>query len=74
MSLKSYTKLELDLKDNVKMAEDLILKLHQICCAAPDIADSDLAQTNIVTKDLNNAVTECYDLLSSYLVDSGVDL
>jgi len=70
MSIKSYTNLELELREKLKSAESLIVQLHQICCAAPDISGSELEQTNIVTKNLNGAVVECYNLLSSYLVET----
>jgi len=69
MTIKSYTKSELDLKNDLAKSESLLIKLHQIVCQAPDLTGSELEQTNIVVKELNQVVCSCYTELTSYLVE-----
>lgn len=72
MTIKSYTTLELDLKDKLEQADSLLVKLHQIVCQAPDVTGTELEQTNDTVRDMNQAICDCYGLLTTYLVEDDV--
>lgn len=79
MSIKSYSTLELSLKDELAAtkeqlttSENLLIQLHQIICQASDVTGSELEQTNIIVKELNDVVCSCYTLLTDYLVEEEV--
>lgn len=69
MTIKSYSGLELELKSKLEMADNLLMHLHRVVTQAPDLTGTELAQTNTDVKNMNDAICECYDKLTDYLVD-----